>query len=332
MNFNKFQKISIIFFLTVFTLSLFNFLFFSGEILAAEEAKKEAKIDLSCVTNKNAYPWCSEAEKGIAPLVSQFYKIALGLAGASALGVLIYGSILWTLSGAVTSKQDAMEWISGALWGLALLLGAYLILYTINPRLVELTEPDIKAVTVPAPQKTSKQCPMNQRWSENIKGCVSIGLEDIRSIPDIVRSLDQKIYIDDKNKKQQQEENNLSCAYDCKALPPYLQSRTKSGICQDNICSADPKVVENLEKFYEKMGGSNNKNWTITEAWPPDVEHNSLKHYNGKAIDIILKDASPEKIAATIKIAEAAGYKVLNEYAVKTSKAVGSGHLHLELK
>ena len=46
-----------------------------------------------------------ETKEGIAPLVSNFYKIALGLAGASALGVLIYGSILWTLSGAVTPSK-----------------------------------------------------------------------------------------------------------------------------------------------------------------------------------------------------------------------------------
>jgi hypothetical protein len=95
-------------------------------------------IDISC--KEYGYPWCGGEAKDPAGLVGSFYKIALGLAGAAALGVLIYGAILWTLSGAVTSKQDAKEWISGALWGLVLLLGAYLILYTINPRLVKIGE------------------------------------------------------------------------------------------------------------------------------------------------------------------------------------------------
>lgn len=135
----------------VFLFSAFYFVF-SDIVLAAEI--DNPTINLNCETNPSAYPWCEAAKSGnLGGLVNNFYKIALGLAGASALGVLIYGSILWTLSGAVTSKQDAMGWISGALWGLALLLGAYLILNTINPQLTILKEPDITAVSVPAPEK-----------------------------------------------------------------------------------------------------------------------------------------------------------------------------------
>lgn len=146
MHFNKFKKISISFFLIVFLFSAFYFLFFDGA-LAAE-------VSLSCDKNPKAYPWCSEAKSGnFGVLVNRFYVIALGLGAASAFGVLIYGAILWTMSGAVTSKQDAMEWISGAIWGLVLLLGAYLILYTINPTLVALKNPGglISPVTVAPP-------------------------------------------------------------------------------------------------------------------------------------------------------------------------------------
>ena len=126
MNFNKFQKISISLFLAIFLFSIFYFLLPADKVLADSPT-----IELT-------YPW-SEAENP-ADLVSRFYQIALGLAAAAAFGVLIYGAILWTLSGAVTSKEDAKEWIYGAVWGLVLLLGAYLILWTINPDLVNLGE------------------------------------------------------------------------------------------------------------------------------------------------------------------------------------------------
>ena len=122
MNFNKFQKISISFFLVFFLFSIFYFLF----SIPGVSAQNNTGIDVSCA--KYQYPWCQEAEKGPGALVGRFYTIALGLAAAAALGVLIYGAILWTVSGAVSSKKDAMEWISGAVWGLVLLLGAYLIL------------------------------------------------------------------------------------------------------------------------------------------------------------------------------------------------------------
>ncbi|PIU98446.1 hypothetical protein COS61_01390 [Candidatus Wolfebacteria bacterium CG03_land_8_20_14_0_80_40_12] len=101
-----------------------------------------AEADISC--DKYQYPWCKEKIKTPADLVQNFYKIALGLAGAAAFGVLIYGAILWTVSGAVSSKQDARERITGALWGLLLLLAAYLILWTINPELVNLKDFVIK--------------------------------------------------------------------------------------------------------------------------------------------------------------------------------------------
>jgi hypothetical protein len=112
--------------IAVVLFSIFYFLFSILMVSAASE------INLK-------YPWSGETTP--AGLVNKFYLIALGLAAACALGVLIFGAILWTLSGAVTSKQDALEWIKGALWGLVLLLAAYLILHTINPDLVNLSNP-----------------------------------------------------------------------------------------------------------------------------------------------------------------------------------------------
>ncbi len=103
-------------------------------IKAAQEA---AKLKLSCSTNLDAYPWC-KAEQTPGGFVVTFYQIALGLVGGAALGVLIFGAILWTVSEAVSSKEEAKKWITGAIWGVALLLAAYLILYTINPDLVKI--------------------------------------------------------------------------------------------------------------------------------------------------------------------------------------------------
>ncbi len=157
----------------VFLSLTFCFLFFSTfEVLAQDYnyvppgmTEKDIggadNIDVTCA--KYDYPWCKEGTSGgISGLVNNFYGIALGLAGASALGVLIYGAILWTLSGAVTSKQDALEWIWGAIWGLVLLLGAYLILNTINPDLVSLQEPKLKQATLPIQAQNSEVFDFNK--------------------------------------------------------------------------------------------------------------------------------------------------------------------------
>lgn len=93
----------------------------------------------AAVNYSPAFPW--EGAKGLGGIVQKFYTMALATVGVAALGALIYGAILWTVSEAVSSKQDAMEWIKGALLGLVLLLGAVLLLQTINPELVKLKEP-----------------------------------------------------------------------------------------------------------------------------------------------------------------------------------------------
>ncbi|MCL4437483.1 hypothetical protein M1513_00390 [Patescibacteria group bacterium] len=70
-------------------------------------------------------------------LISQFYNFALMAAGGLAMGAIVYGAILYTISSGNPSKQgDAKDWITQALLGLAILLGAYLILNTINSGIV----------------------------------------------------------------------------------------------------------------------------------------------------------------------------------------------------
>ena len=93
------------------------------------------------------YPW--EGTKtlgGSEGLVSKFYTYALAAAGVAAFGVIIYGGILWTMSGAVSSRAEAKEWITAAVSGLALLLFAVLILRLINPAILELKDPSVPPI------------------------------------------------------------------------------------------------------------------------------------------------------------------------------------------
>jgi len=169
MNFNKFQKISISFFVVIFLLSTFYFLFSDRALAGGASGSWDndmTTIDLNCQTNPGAYPWCQEAQQGPSALIGKFYIIALGLAVAAAFGVLIYGAILWTLSGAVTSKQDAKEWIWGAIWGLVLLLAAYLILWTINPDLIKLKSPE-ELFQIPAGLEAAPTTPYSGLSSSN---------------------------------------------------------------------------------------------------------------------------------------------------------------------
>ncbi len=93
---------------------------------------------------KPDYPWEKEeitSLGGSNGLISKFYAYALAAAGVTALGVIIYGGILWTMSGAVSTQAEAREWITAAVSGLALLLFAVLLFRLINPVILELKDP-----------------------------------------------------------------------------------------------------------------------------------------------------------------------------------------------
>jgi lipoprotein-anchoring transpeptidase ErfK/SrfK len=104
--------------------------------------------DVAC--DNYDYPWCGKNKPtDIADLVSKFYNYALAAVGVAALGAIIFGGIKYTVSAGNPSGQtDAISWITGAVWGLVLLLGANLLLRTINPKLVNLEMTKLAPVKV----------------------------------------------------------------------------------------------------------------------------------------------------------------------------------------
>ncbi len=71
--------------------------------------------------------------------VANFYQFALLLGGLLAFGAIVYGGITYTLSAGNPEKQsDAKSRITQALLGLFLLLGAYIVLNLLNPKLTNL--------------------------------------------------------------------------------------------------------------------------------------------------------------------------------------------------
>ena len=119
-----------------------------------------ANVDLNCANN--AYPWCKSASElgGSSGLVARFYNIGLGLVGFTAFGAIIFGAIKYTLSqGNPAKMQDALAWIWGAVWGIILLLGGWLLLNTINPEIVRLESPDLKEVKLEKVYSTSEANP-----------------------------------------------------------------------------------------------------------------------------------------------------------------------------
>ncbi len=115
----------------------------------------------------------AEEKIPIAGQIANFYTWALGIGALVALLVLIYGGIVYTTSAGNESRiGEAKEWVFGALIGLFLLFGSYLILNTINPELTKL-----KDITL------EKNKPGETSLSENPGGVIFIPPNSIASLP-----------------------------------------------------------------------------------------------------------------------------------------------------
>jgi hypothetical protein len=69
-------------------------------------------------------------------LLNIFFKILLSLGAFTAVVMLVIGGITYMMSDVVSTKEEARHRIQSAFYGLLLIIGAVLILNTINPQLV----------------------------------------------------------------------------------------------------------------------------------------------------------------------------------------------------
>lgn len=71
--------------------------------------------------------------------IQTLYNAAFAIAGILALGMIVIGAIYRITSGGSPDRiREGTDYITSALWGLALLFGSYLILNTVNPQIVDL--------------------------------------------------------------------------------------------------------------------------------------------------------------------------------------------------
>ena len=76
---------------------------------------------------------------GAPGFIANVYGFALAISGVLAFAAIVYGGVKYTFAaGNPSGQSEGKEWVKGALLGLLLLAGAYLILRTINPAIISL--------------------------------------------------------------------------------------------------------------------------------------------------------------------------------------------------
>jgi len=83
----------------------------------------------------------------IAQYIAAVYKYGVGITGILAFVMIMVGGIMWMMAGGSPDRvSNAKTYIAGALLGLILALSSYLLLQTVNPRLVNLEMPELPSI------------------------------------------------------------------------------------------------------------------------------------------------------------------------------------------
>ena len=101
-------------------------------------------------------PGIDQQQTDFASFLRQLYRLSLMVAGTVVFVRVVYGGLLYTLSGVVDQKKHARDIIFWAFAGLALLMGSYVILYTINPAFVRVQLPTAQEY-FPSPYTQSEE-------------------------------------------------------------------------------------------------------------------------------------------------------------------------------
>lgn len=92
-----------------------------------------------------------------AQYIKFIYAFSTGFGALLAIIMIVIGAVRFSVSEAIPSKEAAKEQITNAIWGLVLLLGAYVIGTTINPK-IDPKNPTIQALIAPSPPPITEIC------------------------------------------------------------------------------------------------------------------------------------------------------------------------------
>jgi hypothetical protein len=104
-------------------------------IFAATECKKVDGKLTYCPLEPAAFEGFGAANTSgdLGLFLSQAFQFGLAIAAALAVVMIVYGGVEIMLSESLFSKEDGKKKVWDAVWGLLLALVSWLILYTINP-------------------------------------------------------------------------------------------------------------------------------------------------------------------------------------------------------
>jgi hypothetical protein len=223
--------------------------------------------------------------------ISGIFTLLIAIAGGLAVLMIIFGGIKYMSTDAFMEKNEAKNIIENAIWGFVLAISAWLILKTINPKLVQEININIPVQKIESSADSAKLVS-----GAGIAGC---------------QGNCQFSYVNYFGTTIKYRE-----CVSCSAATTFdleIKQKTVNGTpTQINTSLGNRLVaVQNI---------TGNPSFVVTEAWPPTVNHLSQNQYDGTAVDISLSSPSATNINLFVKNANDKGLSAVYEVATQAQK------------
>ena len=124
--------------------------FFSSVVMAENEKNEKEGGRITLQVGIPGTDFAGGAEitpdtETLGEFVRAIYNYSIGIVGILAAVVIMIAGVIWLTAGGNSNKvETAKTWMGGALAGLVLALTSYMLLYQINPNLVNFEAPEIR--------------------------------------------------------------------------------------------------------------------------------------------------------------------------------------------
>ncbi|MDB5254097.1 MAG: seg [Parcubacteria group bacterium] len=212
----------------------------------------------------------ASGKASIVSYIPGMYKLLIGLAGVLAVLKLIFAGIKYMSTDAFSGKESSKDDIQNALIGLLMAFSAWIILYTVNPKLVEFN------LTIPG---------------EAGGAALGNGLGDVENPTGDPN---------DPTIDQAHGNNPASGCSRCVKLPSTINQKLPAdqkspdgaGCAGAGPCVVDPFLSIKLKNLDAQLK-TDGLTWQVTEMFPPVANHEDSCHKPGpeagKCVDVALR-------------------------------------------
>lgn len=295
-------------FLTTLFLVIF-VIFIFGIKVSAQEIEKDYELlaPIPCVGGD-----CDSLAKetDLSKYIPGLFKLLVGLSAVAAVLMIVFGGFEYMSSDALMKKEAGKERMKNAIFGLIFVISAWLILNTINPKILNF---DLNIENIQVKDKGSLQpVSTGDIVTEGVASSftnVGIIIGTAKSVcPNCVFSpVSLSTYT---NTKYPLKPEDLA-KFSCQTCIPLDKSIGTNGETHTNVT---PDTKSKIEKMNEELKKQNIV-WSVSEAFPPTVHHEASCSYNGTCIDAVTNSSHPT-INSFFEAAQKAGLEAV--YEVKT--------------